>query len=90
MRVNPNSNTSSVEGVPTRTTAQAPRLGQDNLAPTSTDRLDIRLVQTPDVRAEKVAEARKLVLDASYPPDELIDKLSALLATHINPKNNSE
>ncbi len=77
-------------GVPSRTTARAPLLGQDNLALTSTDSLDTALAQTPAVRAEKVAEAKKLVLDTSYPPEELINKLSALLASQINPNNNSE
>jgi hypothetical protein len=90
MRVNPNSETSGVVGVPSRTTARTPRLGQDNLALTSTDRIEASLAQTPAVRAERVAEAKKLVLDSSYPPEELINKLSALLASYIDPKNNSK
>ncbi len=84
MRVNPNSETSVVAGNPNRPAARPARIGQDETSLTAADRLDKALAQTPEVRADRVAEAQKLVRDVSYPPEELINKLSALLASHLD------
>ncbi len=90
MRVNPNSEPTGITGILSRAAARAPRLGQDETTLASAERLDWGLAETRAVRGEKVAEAQKLVRDVSYPPDELINKLSALLAGHFDSTNESE
>jgi hypothetical protein len=83
MRVNSNTETWGVTGVPSRTPAREPRLEQDKVSLTSTEALNTALDNTPPVRGEKVEQARKLVQDTSYPPQVLIRKLSALFADKI-------
>ena len=90
MRVNPNSEASAASATPGRTTAPAPRLGQDKLALTATESLNRSLEQAPAVRADKVAEARALIQDGSYPPAVIIRKISALLAIKIDSQNNAD
>ena len=80
MRVNPNSDASAVAASTASRAAQEPRLESDKLALTSSDNLTRALTQTPEVRAEKVAEAKALIQDGSYPPEAIIRKISALLA----------
>jgi hypothetical protein len=84
MRVNPNSEASVVLAKSDRTAVPEPRLGQDNLSLTTTESLNRSLEQTPEVRADKVAEAKTLIQDGSYPPAVIIRKLSALLAIKID------
>jgi hypothetical protein len=86
MRADRNSETSGLTGIPSRTTTQAPDRGRSDLTLSTADRLGMALAQTPAGRAEKVMEARKLVRDVSYPGQELIDKLSAFLAFHMDSK----
>jgi len=90
MRVNSNSEASAVSAIPGRTTAPEPRLGQDKLAFTKTESLNRSLEQTPEVRADKVAEAKALILDASYPPEVIIRQISALLATGLDSRNKAD
>jgi len=87
MRVNSNSEASAVSATPGRTTAPEPRLEQDKQAFTTTESLNRSLEQTPEVRADKVAEARGLILDVSYPPAVIIRQISALLATKLDSQN---
>ena len=89
MRVNLNSEASAVTATPGTTAAPEPRLGQDKVALTATESLNRSLEQTPEVRAEKVAEAKALIQDGSYPPEVIIRKISALLAIEIDPQNNA-
>ncbi len=42
--------------------------------------LEARLKNLPDVRAEKVANAQRLVADPAYPPRETIQRIAQLLA----------
>ena len=42
--------------------------------------LNQALTGTPDVRADKVARAKELLADPNYPPRELLDNISSLLA----------
>ena len=70
--------------------APEPRLGQDKMAFTTTESLNRSLEQTPAVRADKVAEAKALILDVSYPPAVIIRQISALLATKLDPQNKAE
>jgi hypothetical protein len=57
---------------------------------TATDSLNRSLEQTPPVRADKVAEAKALIEDGTYPPAVIIRKISALLAIKIDSQNNAE
>jgi anti-sigma28 factor (negative regulator of flagellin synthesis) len=90
MRVNTNSEASAVSATPARTAVPEPRLGQDKLALTTTESLNRSVEQTPAVRADKVAEAKALIEDGSYPPGVIIRKISALLAIKIDSQNNSD
>ena len=90
MRVNPNSETSAVSAPPGRIASPEPRLGQDQLAVTATESLNHSIEQAPEVRADKVAEAKALIQDGSYPPAVIIRKISALLAIKIDSQNNPE
>ncbi len=84
MRVNPNSELVSATGVPARTPASAPSLGEDRLTVGSADNLNQALAETPAVRPDEVARARTLIQDPSYPPTVIIQKLSDLLAIGLD------
>jgi hypothetical protein len=43
------------------------------------------LNETPAVRPEAVARARKLVGNVKYPPDEIINSISKILSTRLDP-----
>ena len=90
MRVNSNSAELAVSATPGRTTAPEPRLGQDKLAFATTESLNRSLEQTPEVRADKVAEAKALIQDGSYPPAVIIRKISALLAIKLDSQNSAD
>ena len=90
MRVNTNSEASAVLATPGRTTAPEPRLEQDKQAFTTTESLNRSFEQTPEVRADKVAEAKALIEDGSYPPAVIIRKISALLAIKLGSQNNGD
>jgi hypothetical protein len=47
--------------------------------------LEKELREIPLVRPEKVEQARALYKDVKYPPDEMLDRISSLLAMHITP-----
>lgn len=90
MRVNPNSEASAVSAASNRSVVREPRLGQDKLALTTSESLNSALQQTPEVRAEKVAAARALIQDGSYPPEVIIRKISALLAIKSDLQANAD
>ncbi len=45
--------------------------------------LEKSLKDIPLVRPEKVEQARSLVADVKYPPEETLDRLANLLALHM-------
>ena len=90
MRVDPNSNASAISAPQGQTAAPGPRLGQDKIALTATDSLNHSLEQTPDVRADKVSQAKTMIQDDSYPPELVIRQISALLANNLEKKANSD
>lgn len=47
--------------------------------------LERDLKSIPLVRPEMVQRARALYNDVKYPPDEMLDRISSLLAMHIQP-----
>jgi hypothetical protein len=49
-----------------------------------TKALEQSLRDTPAVRPDKVAQAKALVSDPNYPSDEALNRMSGLLAQHIN------
>jgi hypothetical protein len=95
MRVNPNSEPLSPEPLGTaRTPSQLGTretgIGTDQLSFTTAEVLNRALEQTPATRDEKVMQARNLVADATYPPPELIRKISALIAPRISSQQGSD
>ena len=90
MRVNPNSELPVVGATSAPVTASGARLGEDQTAFATSDTLNRALALTPDVRAEKVAEAKALLEHGTYPPEVIIQKISALLAIKISSKQPAE
>ena len=89
MRVNPNSEQLNTEPLgATRvsggTGARETGLGTDQLSFATVEGLNRALEQTPATRADKVARAKSLVADSTYPPPELIQKISALIAPLVD------
>jgi hypothetical protein len=48
-----------------------------------TSALQEKLKNLQAVRPEKVAQARLLVSDSAYPPDDVLDRIAVLLATRV-------
>ena len=89
MRVNPNSQPLSTDPLgatknPTPSAAPETRLGFDNLSVSTAEGISNALEETPSTRPEKVELAKTLVADSAYPPLELIQKISALIARSIS------
>jgi len=84
MRVNPNSELVGLTRTTNQTGAGDPRLGADQLSLTTTETLNRAWEQTLATRVEKVAQAKSLIADTTYPPPELIRKISALLAMNLD------
>jgi hypothetical protein len=83
MRVDPSNDIVNTTGIPGPAAGTALGFGQDRMALNRADALNRALEQTPAVRADKVAQAKDLMQDGTYPPLELIRRISALLAIHI-------
>lgn len=86
MRINPNSEPLGVTITPAQTEARVPRLEADKLSLDTSEKLNRALTfleQAPAMRAEKVAQAKRLIADISYPPPELIHRISALIALGV-------
>ena len=83
MQVNSASNV-SVLSVELARVKRPSQYGTDQTLFSESDALNQALADTPDVRAHEVDRARKLVASIHYPPTELIDGLSHLLARNLN------
>ena len=90
MRVNPHSETPISTGITNRAPVQEPRLEQDKVMLDTSEKLSQALQATPEVRADQVERAKSLLQDASYPPEILVRKLSALLAIHMESQKSTE
>jgi hypothetical protein len=95
MRVNPNSEPLNTEPLgatraPSRTGARETGLGTDQLSFATVKGLNRALEQTPAARADKVAQAESLIADSTYPPPELIQKISALIAPLIDVQSGAD
>lgn len=80
MRVNPNSEPLDITRAPGPVEARNPRLEADQQSFASAESLSRALEQTPAVRSDKVAQARLQIADPTYPPLELIKRISNLIA----------
>jgi len=49
------------------------------------EKLNAALKNTPDVRADKVERAKELVSQIQWPPAEVINRISKLVAMHYTP-----
>jgi hypothetical protein len=81
-------NTSSVGGTGANrpVAKQRPTAAAGELVPfPATAALERDLRNTPEVRPEKVAAAKKLVASADYPPAETLDRVADLMAKHLKP-----
>jgi len=58
--------------------------GPDQAEFTKSHSLDRLLEESPEVRAGEVGRAKVLASSVQYPPEELIDRISNLLARHWN------
>ena len=82
MRVNPNPE------VPPRANVSAtkPTSAQSDSADLSrTERLKRAFENTPEVRAAKVAHARALIQNESYPDNATLERIAGTLAHHLKP-----
>lgn len=88
MRVNANSELSGLNAIQTaRSKAQKPGPEKDKLTLAGTQQLNQTLAKVPEVRSEKVAQARQLISDPSYPSEAQLGKIANLLADNIQPPN---
>lgn len=92
MEIKPNSNVDAVARAPV--SPAKPRTapaGADTAAFAGVEALEQALRATPDVRPEKVDQARQFIGDVNYPPTETIKRISALLALNLdeNPTDGS-
>ena len=60
-----------------------PTLEGDQLTTTDSEGLNRTLQQTPAVRADKVAQARALIADDSYPSHAQVAQVAELLAKNL-------
>ena len=91
MEVNLNSTQSSTPDYSQSVSRQAAAPATDNSANTGntmsferTKALEQSLRDTPAVRTDKVAQAKSLVADPSYPSDQALSRMSDLLAKHLS------
>ena len=68
----------------TNTTPAAPAsASRAEVSLDSANALEQALQNVPEVRPEKVAQARQLVADAKYPSDQVMGGIAQLLSQHI-------
>ena len=68
---------------PARAKAREIRPNEAERTAGSSEKLVDALKQIPTVRAEKVAQARTLLNDPSYPSDAVLRKVASVLTDHI-------
>jgi hypothetical protein len=79
-----NTNIGSITGeVPDRAKSQKAPSGQDDVWLDQSAHLDRSFATTPEMRPEVVQRGRQMIGDVTYPPDETIRKLAALLAMNM-------
>ncbi|MCF7668395.1 MAG: hypothetical protein K9N48_01300 [Verrucomicrobia bacterium] len=85
MQIDPNINAGSVKKInpaaENKTKAKAPK---DFVDFGHAQALEQSLRETPDVRPEMVQKAREVYGDPGYPPEEIVQRLSLLLASELD------
>ena len=88
MRITPNNEQGGAAPIASQAEPQVqvskPQLGKDEATMTDSQALDRAWERTPAVRPEKVAQAKALIKDASFPSDSQIGQLADLLAKHLS------
>ncbi|MGO9202481.1 MAG: hypothetical protein ACLQM8_18310 [Limisphaerales bacterium] len=84
MSANASNQPEATPGSPGRPRGQAagqePRLEPDKADLNGSEALDRALQETPEVRPEKVAQAKALIEDAAYPSADVVAKIASLMA----------
>jgi ABC-type uncharacterized transport system involved in gliding motility auxiliary subunit len=79
-KTDPHVRPEAIGGKPSPAPTPAPRSPEtDRLSAASQESLQAALRQQPEIRPEVVALGQKLVVDANYPPMEIIQELSKML-----------
>ena len=86
MRIQPNREASGTAPLASQRTKspQAPTIGQDKLALNNSHQLESALRRSPDLRADKIAQAKSLVQDPAYPSADVIREVSKRLADSLH------
>lgn len=71
------------EPAPPVTRQDAVRRVEEDASFANTTALEAKLREIPDVRSEKLEQARALLANVQYPPDQVLNSLAALLAINI-------
>jgi hypothetical protein len=82
MQINATNNSAPLPG-PERRVAAPAMDRQDAAVFAESDALALKLSQVPTARAEAVARARALIVQAEYPPDLTIRGIANLIATNL-------
>jgi hypothetical protein len=90
MRIDGNGDTKIVPLVQPAKASSKPAIEAESPQLTGSARLLSSLKALPDMRAEKVAQAKALVQDPSYPSDEALGKVADTLAGSIGAVGESE
>ncbi len=85
MEINPNLNSGAVNRISEQSSPARPiRATGDQAVFNRSEALNRSFAETPEVRQDKVARARELIGQVTYPPRETIAKISDLLAMNIS------
>jgi hypothetical protein len=88
MPIIPNNEPAATPRVPASSKGQAAAQGlqlePDKAALDHSEALDRALQETPEVRPERVAQAKALLNDDFYPPADVLAKIASLLAEHLS------
>ena len=90
MRVNPNSDIQGPIGATPMKSKGKTATPQDNVDLAGSTELARALENVPVVRADKVAKAKALVEDSSYPNETALSRVAGVLANHIRTPESSE
>jgi hypothetical protein len=85
MQIESNYNAGAVHRTPPSTPAtKTVRPAAEAPAFQDAEKLNAALKDTPDVRADKVDKAKALIKEIEWPPTEVINRISKLVAAHYN------
>jgi hypothetical protein len=86
MEIQPNLNAGKVNPLPAdRPVVRRSEPKADEVVFSGAAALEAATQEVPEVRVERVQEAARLVGDATYPPEEVMQRMAHLLAMHWPP-----